>query len=162
MFQPTYRYFIKVGNTDHVSSWKSKGLSNERIDTPTTSDNGLAPSLNYIGTRTRVKFVGSCLKQEKIRFTHGKIVNIYIVYEKNLCDRGYDNYPTLENSLFGAVKLVKNSDIDKHKYSGYCIGFDRCGTFSVANGFGKNVIIPGVDMSSSVNVDNKKRYFNSW
>ena len=27
--------------------------------------------------------------------------------------------PTLENSLFGDVKLVKNADIDKHKYSGY-------------------------------------------
>ena len=52
--------------------------------------------------------------------------------------------------MFGAVKLVKIADIDKYKYYGYGIGFDRCGTFSVANGFGKNVIIFGVDRSSSV------------
>ena len=26
---------------------------------------------------------------------------------------------TLGNSLFGAVKLTKNADFDKHKYSGY-------------------------------------------
>ena len=36
----------------------------------------------------------------------------------------YDDYPTLENSLFSAVKLAKNADIDKYKYSGYGIGFD--------------------------------------
>ena len=45
---------------------------------------------------------------------------------------------------------------------GYGIGFERQGTFSVANGFGKNVIIFEVDMSSSVRVDSKKKDFNSW
>ena len=74
-------------------------------------------------------------------------------------DRRYDDYPTLENSLLGTVKLVKNAEIDKYKYSGYGIGFDRHGTFSVPNGFGKNVIIFGVDMSSSKHVDNKKNIF---
>ena len=77
---------------------------------------------------------------------------MYIVYIINLWDCWHDDYPTLEN-----VKLVKNTDIDKHKYSGYGIGFDRRGIFSVANGLGKNVIIFGVDMSSSVHVDNKKK-----
>ena len=47
----------------------------------TTSDNSLTPILNYYGTQTRVKFTRSCLKQSKISYTHGKIVNIYIVYE---------------------------------------------------------------------------------
>ena len=45
---------------------------------------------------------------------------------------------------------------------GYGIGFERQGTFSVANEFGKNVIIFEVDMSSSVRVDSKKKDFNSW
>ena len=58
--------------------------------------------------------------------------------------------------MLGAVKPVKNADIDKDKYSGKGIEFGRCGTFSVDNGFGKNVIIFEVDMSSSVHVDNKK------
>ena len=44
-----------------------------------------------------------------------------------------------------------------YKYSGYGIGFDRKGKFSVGNGFGRNCIILGVDMSSSVHVDNKKK-----
>ena len=32
--------------------------------------------------------------------------------------------------------MTKNVDIDKYKYSGYSIGFDRKGKFSVGNGFG--------------------------
>ena len=41
----------------------------------------LNPLVDYVGTKTRVKFNGDCLKQEKITFNHGKIVNIYTVYE---------------------------------------------------------------------------------
>ena len=46
---------------------------------------------------------------------------------------------TLGNSLFGAVKLTKNADFDKYKYSGYGIGFDAHGNFSLSDGseFGK-------------------------
>ena len=62
--------------------------------------------------------------------------------------------PTLVNCLFGANSLTKNSDIDKNKYSEYGIGFDRGNVYSVGNGFGRNVIIFGADMSSSVHVDN--------
>ena len=38
-----------------------KGLSNESIKLPLTSDNSLTPALNYYGTKRRVKFTGSCL-----------------------------------------------------------------------------------------------------
>ena len=48
---------------------------------------------------------------------------------------------TLGNSSFGAVKLTKNADPDKYKYSGYGIVFDLCESFTFENGFGKNVII---------------------
>ena len=63
--------------------------------------------------------------------------------------------------MFGAVTLTKNAgiDIDKYGHSGYGIGFDRKSCFSfLSGGFGQNVIIFGVDMSSSVHVDNKKKY----
>ena len=69
------------------------------------------PSLKYFGTKTRVKFNGDCLKQEKITFNHGKIVNIYIVYEleKRV---NISSYPTAENCLFGIVKSTKRVGID--------------------------------------------------
>ena len=76
-----YRYFKMITNTDYISSWKSKGLSAESIEPPKTSDNSLTPALSYYGTKTRVKFFGSCVKQSKISSTHGKVVNIYTVYE---------------------------------------------------------------------------------
>ena len=58
--------------------------------------------------------------------------------------------------MLGAVSLTKNKDIDQYKYSGYGIGLDRKGTFSVSNRFAKNCIIFGADMSYSVHIDNKK------
>ena len=70
-----------ITNNDYISSWKSKGLFSESFKSPTISDNSLAPALNYYGTKTRVKFTRSCLKQSKISYNHGKVVNIYIVYE---------------------------------------------------------------------------------
>ena len=62
--------------------------------------------------------------------------------------------------MFGAVKLTKIADIDKEQYFGYGIEFDRKSTFSFpGGGFGQNVIIFGVDMSSSIEVNNKKSTF---
>ena len=58
-----------ITNTDYVSSWKSKGLSPESIKPPRTSNNNLTPILNYYGTKTRVKFTGSYLKQPKISYS---------------------------------------------------------------------------------------------
>ena len=66
VFLPINKYFRlnSVASTaDYVLSWQSKGLSNESIRPPTTSDNSLTPELNYHGTKTRVKFTKSCLKQ---------------------------------------------------------------------------------------------------
>ena len=81
VFQTINKYFKVITNADYVSSWKPKGLSSESIKPPTTSDNSLAPALNYYGTKTRVRFTGSSLKQPEISYTHGKVVNVYIVYE---------------------------------------------------------------------------------
>ena len=68
------------------------------------------------------------------------------------------NDPTLKNSVFGAVTLNKNADIDKFRYSGYGIGFNRRSSFSYpGGGCGQNLIVFGADMSSSAHIDNKKR-----
>ena len=102
------------------------------------------------------KLNGSCLKQDKATY-NGAIINIYIVYgiSKNY---NISSYPTLENCLFGGVSLTKHVDIDRYKYSGYGIGFDRKEKFSFGNnGFGRNVIILGAVMSSSVHANNKTR-----
>ena len=61
---------------------------------------------------------------------------------------------TLENCLFGAVKITKNLKINT--YSGYGIAFDSGGRFlHPSGGYGKNVIIFGADLTSSVRANNR-------
>ena len=71
VFQPINKYSKLITNTDYVSSWKSERLPSESIKLPTISDNSLTLALNYYGTKTRVKFTGSYLKQSRISYTHG-------------------------------------------------------------------------------------------
>ena len=85
VFQPTHKYFkfVNINHEWYITSWQSKGLSSESIKPPTTSNKSLNPLINYYNAqKIRVKITGSCLKQSnKLLYTHGTIVNIYIVYE---------------------------------------------------------------------------------
>ena len=63
---------------------------------------------------------------------------------------------TLGNFLFGFIKLIKNTHTDKYVYTGYGIGFNLRSKFSLPDvRVGKNVIIFGANMGSSVHTDNK-------
>ena len=57
VFQPIHIYFTLITNTNHISPWKSKGLSDESIKPPTTSDNSLAPAINNCGSKIRVNLL---------------------------------------------------------------------------------------------------------
>ena len=106
-------------------SWKSRGLNDIKIEFIKTNNYLLNPrGDHYDMSRIRIKFDGSFLNRFPPTFLHRDIVNIYIVYEItnyfNDC-----NYATLENCLFGSVKLTQNADIDKYGCFVYRIGFDR-------------------------------------
>ena len=123
-----------------------------------TSDNSLKPLIDYYSYYIRVTFIGSILKQPKVTYTYGKIVNIYIVYELGASSSNA-NDRTLKNCLFGAVTLTKNADIDKYGYCGYGFRFDRRSSYSFpGGGFGSNILICGADMSSSAHIGNKRNY----
>ena len=101
VFQPIERYFKIINNVDnknYVYYWKSKGLSDEKINSVKTTDNGLTPYLDYYDiAKIRVKFNGGCLKQDHPTIIfHNGTINFYIVYEitDNL---NVSSYPTLEN-----------------------------------------------------------------
>ena len=88
------------------------------------------------------------------------MVNLFIVYELDTWSRNLNTDFTLKDCFFRAVKLTKNADPDKYKYTGYGIGFDSRSKFSLPDGStGKNDIIFRGDMSSSVHIDNKKKTF---
>ena len=125
-------------------------MCDERLNSNTASNYTISIELSFYGTKTIVEFIGSCLKQDKVIYSHGKIVNIYTVYE---ISKNYNTstYPTLEYCL------TENADIDQYKYSGYGIGFDKKREFSFGSrGFDRNCIIFWADMNSSSHTNNNK------
>ena len=59
----------------------------------------------------------------------------------------------LKNCLFRVTDIVKNSDKEKYVYSGYGIAFDGEIEWSFDNDYARNIIIFGVDNSSSSHAD---------
>ena len=110
-------------------------------------------------SRIRLKFKGSYLKQEdKAPFTPKNVVNLLIVYELDTWSQELNTDFTLKDFSFGSVKLTKNADPDKHKYSFSNLRFDSRSEFSLPDrSMSKNAIIFGVDMSLSLHLDNKKK-----
>ena len=79
-----YRYLKRITgvvNGSYIYYWKSKGFSDEKINSIKMSNYNITPNLDCYGTKTRVEFNGSCLKEDSIIFNHGKVVNICILYE---------------------------------------------------------------------------------
>ena len=134
-----------------VISWESKGLSSESIVTP---DNNLLQRLNgtYWNSNFCLVFKGSCLKQDRAFLISKNIINIYIAYE-------LDAWSGDLNTVFTLKDCTKNANSDEYVYSGFVIRFDSCSEFALPDGnVGRNVIVFGVSMSSSVHIDNEEKY----
>ena len=101
---------------------------------------------------------GHCLINNNISILKEVVNPYYISYILNPWLRNLNTDFTLNNCLFGSVKLTKNPDLGKYKYIGYGIVFDSGSKFSFKDRrIGKNVIIFGADMSSFVHIDNKNK-----
>ena len=64
-----------------------------------------------------------------------------------------------KNCFIGATNIVKNSDKENYLYSEYVITFGSADSWRSDNNFALNVIIFGVDNSSSSHSDNRKNNF---
>ena len=76
------KYLNLANNKNYVLEWNSKGTSDESIKPPATINTILNSLLEY-GNKLKLKFNKRYLKQGIITYSHGKIVNIYIVHEIN-------------------------------------------------------------------------------
>ena len=92
------------------------------------------------------------------------VVNIYIVYKLDPLASTRDKNFTIQNALFGAMQITKNTtDNSKNNYKGYGICFDERSEFghTITEGGcahtkdARNVLIFGADMSFSVHATNK-------
>ena len=102
-------------------AWKCKGLSEGSFKTPL--GNNFGPKLTFIYNRgIGAKFKGNYLSQGNIYFTHRNVLNLFIVYKLDTWSRNLNSDFTLDDCLFGAVKLTKNADPGKYGCSGYGIG----------------------------------------
>ena len=88
-----------------------------------------------------------------------KTINLYICYTPDQWSKNLSTDFTLNNCLFGSVKLTKNADPDKYKYTGYDIGFDSRSEFLFTDGsIGEDAILFGADICSSMHIDKKNKY----
>ena len=88
-----------------------------------------------------------------------KVVNAYVVYHLDAWPRNPTKTFKFKNGLFGATSVIKNSDKEKYVYSGYGITLDNASSWSFDNSTVRNVIIFGVDKSSSSHPDNGENNF---
>ena len=131
-------------------------MSEENIENISKPDSNFAPALVDHRVLPDMNFNGHCLINN-ISIPK-KVINLYIFDTLTSWLRNLNTNFTLNNCLLGSVKLTKNDDKDKHKYSGYSIGFDSPSEFLFTDGsMERNVIIFGADMNSSLHVDNKNK-----
>ena len=159
-----------IFNNKKISKWESTGVLN-RSDC--YSMNGIKDTKNETpilktDEKIYVYLKGSHFQQNNVLTSNNdpeinnNVVNIYIVYKLDpITSR--DTTFTIQNALFGAMKITKNADTSKYNYKGYGICFDESeefthvrkrGNFSDTT-MGRNVIIFGVNMSFSKHANNK-------
>ena len=123
LFESRFKSFSKSGGS--ISSWKSTGIHNDSNNTDLFSvnnSNNVSPTLLNQDNRLGVTFSGNYMKQDKIGYAHGSVVNIYIVYEiKNRSISSPDF--TVQNGLFGAIKIIKDVNTSHYQYHRYGILF---------------------------------------
>ena len=132
-----------------IDSWKATGINyymkNSNMDAVSVATTSL-PLLIDNG-RTSVH-----KQMRSLRPNNDNIVNIYIVYLIDRINNSRNTDYTVQNALFGGVKITKiATGTSKHKYEGYEICFDEGGMFSMGNiNNGRNVLIFGVHKNSVI------------
>ena len=121
-------YDCKLGSFNFtggkITTWKSTGifnyLSNSNMNAVADSGEDL-PALKNDG-RLHVYLSGIHFQQNKVIILNNNyVINIYCVYQME---------PRVQNALFGAIQITKNTDTSKYEYKGYGICFDEGGMFS--------------------------------
>ena len=113
------KYLSGITRTD---SWKSNKISEENIENITKSDSYFAPNFVDHHVIPDINFNRNCLINNNISITK-KIININLSKILNPWLRNLNAGFILNNYLYGSVKLTKNADLDKYKYSDYGRGF---------------------------------------
>ena len=119
-----------------IAHWKSTRIDNYSLKTYLTgvaNTSGVYPKVSW-KTKMSVKFSGNYIKENKVIYPAKSAVNIYIVYKLDIIAPSRNTNFTIQNALFGAMKITEDSsDLDHNKYSGYGICFDKESDFTFGN-----------------------------
>ena len=169
-------YDSKMGSIqftgNKISTWKLTDIfnysSDSNMNTVGDSGGGL-PDIKNDG-RMYVYLSGNHFQQNQVIIPNNdNVINIYCVYEiQPIASSRGTTFP-IQNALFGAMQITKNTDTIKYDYKGYGICFDEGGTFShkitedgrVHTTMGRNAIIFRVDMSSSIHATNRANHIST-
>ena len=150
-----------------ILEWNPKDIydnSNKNVLNSVQNTKNVAPDIKSINGQLYVTFNGNYFERDPITIPNN-VINIYVVYKLDPISSTRNTDYTIQNALFGAMKITKNTDSSKNNYKEYGLYFDEGGEFghTVKQGNfnfnrttnAKNVIIFGVDMSSSVHATNR-------
>ena len=149
-----------------ISACKSTGIFNYLGNSNSKDSKAVLPSLRNDG-RMHVSLSGNQFQQDKVIIPNNdNAVNIYCVYQLDPIASTRDDTFTVQNALFGAMEITKNADTSKYNYKGYGICFDEGNSFGHTIREGnfdhttnaRNVLIFGVEMSSSVHATNRANH----
>ena len=148
-----------------ILEWKPKDIynnSNKNVLSSVQNTKNVAPDIKNINGQLYVSFNGNYFEQDPITIPNS-VINIHVVYKLDPISSTRNTDYTIQNALVGAMKITKITDSSKNNYKVYGLRFDEGSEFghTVKQGNfnrttnAKNVIIFGVDMSSSVHVTNR-------
>ena len=106
------------------------------------------PNIKYFRNKIEMQFNSTPFIMKQNNYLR-KIVNVYIAYDLDNQSKSLLRNLSLKNGLFGLTNIVKVKGKEKYVYSGYRISFDGKSSWNLNNEYARNVIIFGVDNSSS-------------
>ena len=122
-----YFFGILEWNPNYIYDNSNKNQLNSVQNTK-----NIVPDIKNTNGQLYVSFNGNYFKQDPITIPNN-VINIYCVYQLNPISSTRNTDYTIQNALFGDMKITKNTDSSKNNYKGYGICFDEEGTFSKGN-----------------------------
>ena len=104
-----------------------------------------------------VKFKGGYYKQSKLtKPNNNNVINVYIVYKLDPVSNTREDTFTVQNALFGGIKLTINTDTSNISMKDMVYVLMTGGMFSMGNiTDGRNVLFFGVHENSVIHSNNK-------
>ena len=101
-----------------ISKWKSTGIF---IYSDDSSMKGIEDTKTKLPELScHVYLQGNHFQQNKVVIpNNNNVINIYVVYKLDPINSTRNTDYTIQNALFGAMKISKNTDSSKNNYKGY-------------------------------------------